>query len=89
MLDVRPFDAQRATEAEIDEYSELRGAAFRVDLPEMTPPTRAEAAVGPRTRDGRPLRRGAPRPPGPIGTIGSDFRPIVASDGVNPHCYGG
>jgi GNAT superfamily N-acetyltransferase len=44
-LDVRPFDALRATEAEIDEYSELRGAAFRVDFPEMTPPMRAETAA--------------------------------------------
>jgi mycothiol synthase len=44
MLDVLPFDGLRATEAEIDEYCELRGAAYRVDYPELAPPTRAETA---------------------------------------------
>ncbi|MFI9388288.1 GNAT family N-acetyltransferase [Kutzneria sp. NPDC052558] len=41
-LDVRPFDGRRATEAEIDEYHELRCAVYRVDIPEMPTPTRSE-----------------------------------------------
>ncbi|MFI9388289.1 GNAT family N-acetyltransferase [Kutzneria sp. NPDC052558] len=35
MIDIRPFDA------EIDEYHELRCAVYRMDYPELSPPTRA------------------------------------------------
>jgi len=45
MLDVRPFDGRRATDAEIDEYHELRCAVYRVDIPELPAPARSETAA--------------------------------------------
>jgi mycothiol synthase len=49
MLDVRPFDALNATEAEIDEYHELRTAVYAVDYPDLPVQTRQETAAGLRT----------------------------------------
>jgi mycothiol synthase len=45
MLDVRPFDGRRASEAEIDEYHELRSAVYAVDYADLPVQTRQETAA--------------------------------------------
>lgn len=43
MIDIQPFDGQQATDAEIDEYLELRSVVFAVDYPDLPAPTRSAA----------------------------------------------